>query len=461
MAEYTDNDTSAAGKKARPGFEATLGAIESGEVRAVIAWDMTRLTRNARDRLRILEAGKRHNVTVAFVRGTDLDLGTPAGRLTADILGSVAQHEIEQKSDRQRRATAQAAEQGRRVGGRRPFGYEADGVAIREPEASAVRAAYDAVLTGVKLGRVAADWNAMGLLTPQAGYAHGCGGTCDASATARQCPARLATEPSTWTSQTVRPVLLNPRYAGLRSHVTERLRESMDPRKARIAGIVGPAQWPALVSEETWRAVVAILTDPSRANTPGSPRALLTGVALCGVCGAPVHRGAAPGRNGRPGHPTYRCRAAAGHVVRASAPVDEYVGMVVAARLERDDAAQLLVDDGRPDAAELRREAQALRARLDSLASLLAEDILTESGVRRESKRLRGRLAAVEAGQADAGRVNVLGPLIDAPDVGAAWAALDTDRQRAAVDTLMTVTLLPPGRGTRVFRPETVAIEWK
>lgn len=55
----------------------------------------------------------------------------------------------------------------------------------------------------------------------------------------------------------------------------------------------------------------------------------------------------------------------------------------------------------------------------------------------------------MEAEQTNAGRVDVLGPLIKAADVRAVWEAMDTDRQRVVIDTLMTVVLLPPGRGVR------------
>lgn len=220
------------------------------------------------------------------------------------------------------------------------------------------------------------------------------------------------------------------------------------------------AAWPALVPEETWRAVVEILTDPSRRNAPRSGQGLLTGVARCGVCGATVHRGATPPRNGRPGYANYRCRAAMGHLGRAVRPVDEYVSVVAVARLERADAASLLIDDVRPGAADLRRDAAALRTRLESLAGLFAEGVLSEVGVRRESAKLRTKLAEVESLQASAGRISTLQPLIGADDVWAAWEAMDTDRQRAAIETLMTVTLMPPGRGTRTFRPESVVIDW-
>ena len=82
----------------------------------------------------------------------------------------MARGEIENKSDRHKRALRQAAEQGRRVSGARPFGYKKDGVAIREPEAQAVRDAYLSLLDGVSLGRIARRWNAAGLYTPQGSH---------------------------------------------------------------------------------------------------------------------------------------------------------------------------------------------------------------------------------------------------------------------------------------------------
>ena len=51
-----ENDTSAAGKKTRPGFERLLQAVEDGAAQVVIAWALDRLTRNRRDTLRLIEA---------------------------------------------------------------------------------------------------------------------------------------------------------------------------------------------------------------------------------------------------------------------------------------------------------------------------------------------------------------------------------------------------------------------
>ncbi|MGH3096475.1 MAG: recombinase family protein, partial [Streptosporangiales bacterium] len=100
--EYPDNDVSAAGKKPRPQFDAMLASVERGEIDAIVAWSLDRLTRNRRDQLRLIETCEPHRVTIALCRGSDMDLSTPAGRMSADILASVARNEIEVKSDRSR-----------------------------------------------------------------------------------------------------------------------------------------------------------------------------------------------------------------------------------------------------------------------------------------------------------------------------------------------------------------------
>ncbi|WP_436527006.1 recombinase family protein [Actinoplanes sp. HUAS TT8] len=446
VGEFVDNDISAAGKRKRPGFESMLEALAGGEAQGLIAWDLTRLTRNSRDRLRLLEIGKARGISITLVRGSEMDLSTPAGRLTADILGSVAQHEIEQKSDRQKRSAEQAAEQGRRIGGRRPFGYDSTGMVLDRKEAAAVRWGYMAVLAGVPLGSIARRWNERGHITPQAAFGHGCEGKCAKKVRPRDCPQRTADTPSPWTAQGVRPVLLNPRYAGFRSHVTEAVRDrEPDPRKARIAGIVGPARWPAIVGEQTWRAVVAVLLDPERTNVPRSGQALLTGLATCGVCGSLVHGGRAPKSIGL--YRTYRCRAALGHIGRMAEPVEWWITEVVVERMSRPDASTLLKADDRPDAEEVRAALLALRARRRNVLDLVEDGTYSAAEARQRVARLDAQIREAEAGLTDAGRVDVLGPLVDAVDVRAAWALLGVDRQRAVVDALMAVRLLPPGRG--------------
>lgn len=438
VGQFEDNDTSASKPRGKDtAWARLLTALDVGGVDVVVAVDLDRLLRSIKDLVEITERG----TMVTTVDG-DLDLATADGEFRATIAAGLARFETQRKSERQRRAQAYAALDGRRVGGRRPFGWAWEnpcpggaecghlhtcavpgvrpaagekGRLVPDQEAqAAIQEGYRLLLSGVPLAGVARRWNAAELRTGQGG---------------------------TWRHDNVRAVLVNPRHAGLRAYNGE---------------VVGGASWPALVPEETWRAAVGVLDDPIRRHAPRGGRRLLSGLGLCGVCGATVHAGGAVRTYGM-----YRCSGSFGHVNRMSDPVDDYVGRLVVGRLAMPDAATLLHDQDRPDVGALRDEATAVRSRLESVALEFADGDLTTAQLRVATERLRERLAEAEAKLADAGRVSVLGPLVNVDDVAAAWAALETDRRRAVIDALMIVTLHPPGRGTRTFRPESVGIAWK
>lgn len=412
---YEDNDTSASSGKVRPAYERMLADIAAGKVQAVVAWDLDRLHRRPVELEHFIDLADRHGVALATVGG-ETDLSTDGGRLFARIKGAVARAEIERKSARQRRASDQRAQSGRPpAGGRRAFGFGPDGTSTHEDEAPAIEAGYRDLLAGASLRSIAARWNTAGLTT-------------------------AAGRP--WRPDAVRYVLLNPRNAALRVHRGE---------------IIGPGAWPAIVSEETFRAAVRMLTDPARRTTPTTARKyLLAGLARC-HCGAPVITGRT-----QHGQRTYRCGAQRGHLSRAAEPIDDLVEGLVVTRLEQPDAADFLhADRHHVDVGALRDAAQTLRARLSELADLFADGVITGGQLTRGTERTRAALDAAEEQLADAGRIDVLVPLIGVDDVFDAWQAYDIDRQRAVVDTLLDIELLPPGRGSRIFDPATVRTTWK
>lgn len=422
VAEQADNDLSASGKRKRPGFDAVLAAVDGGEAQAVIAWSMDRLTRNRRDTLRLIEAGERHGVHLAFVQGSDMDLSTPAGRLAADILAGVARHEIDQKSVRQRRAIAQAAEAGKRTGGRRPFGYLEDGVTLHPAEAAALAETYEQILSGTTMGRAARMLNEAGFTTPQT---------------------RRDGSPSPWTAQSLGLTLRNPRYGGLRAvgRIPEHGRKTWE--------IVGPAEWSGVVPEETWRAVEAVLAAPERRRPGRDGVGLLTGLGECGVCndGTTVHRGAAP----RGGSKTYRCRGSLGHFARRAEPIDAYVTGAVIWRLSQPDARDLLQDANRPNVGQLRAALTEAENRMKAISRTWGAGEITDQQFRIANDEAKRRFAEAEAGLIDARRASVLKPLLDDPDgdVAAAWDRLDTDQQRAALAYVLRVVVHPVGQGRR------------
>lgn len=423
-AEFVDNDVSALSRKPRPQFDLMMERVDAGEFDVIVARHMDRLLRRIAELERVLE--RCQVAKVSIVTASDgVDTSTDGGRLVARILSSVAQGEVERKGARQRSAAVQAAKQGRWVGGRRAFGYEADGVTIRENEATVIKQGYVDVLAGESLAEIARRWDATGV-TPTQGT-------------------------SPWHRTTVKDVLTNPRHAGLR-----RYRPTEDRWKIRQnpeLGVVGKAEWPAIIDEATWRAAVRVLCDPTRRRGPRGGKGLLTGVAICGVCGETMHRGGAAH-----GKPMYRCKSGR-HVSRMSEPVDDYVESVTVKRLQEPDAAMLWVAE-LPNAETLMAEADTLRRRRDDIALDYADGAMDRSQFRTANERVLSRLAGLEAQIAAAGSASPLA-IVAEEDVAGAWKNLSVAQRRNIIAELMTPVLHLVGAGTRTFRPETVEIRWK
>jgi DNA invertase Pin-like site-specific DNA recombinase len=424
VAEYTDNDVSAAGKRRRPGFEALLADLAEGRADAVVAWTLDRITRNARDRLRLLDIGRERGIIVALVRGSDLDLSTPSGRLIADVLGSVAQNEIDVKADRQQRAARQRAERGLLPLGPTPYGYARRGrtVVVDEAEAPVVKRVVQQVLDGVPLYSIARELEAEGAPTR-----HG----------------------KPWRVSTVRGIAMNPHYAGISVYKGDEL-----PARG---------QWPALIDEDAHRLVVAALSDPQRRTQKSTERMHLgSGLYRCGVCGGGTdERGALPGApvSSWSGN-RYRCKA--GCITRVRPDIDETVRASIRAQLARDDYASLLApDDATPEVHDLVVRARELRERLERFAADYDAGYIDGARYAAARGKAEAELAQVEQERARSVASGAAAAVLGAPDRAAAFDTVDLATQRAVVDTLAVVVLLPGVHGRKAFDPESVQFRWR
>jgi len=152
--DYEDNDISGTGTK-RPAFERLLAEIERGLINVVVAQEWPRLERNRADGVRVIETAQRHEILLNFVKGSDIDCTTAAGRLSADLFSAIPRSEIAVNGERQSRAQRQLAEQGRPPKGVRPLGCTLKGEVIAH-EAQAVAPIYQAFTAGASLRAIAA-----------------------------------------------------------------------------------------------------------------------------------------------------------------------------------------------------------------------------------------------------------------------------------------------------------------
>lgn len=427
-----DNDISAFTGRHRPGYERVMAAAQRGEVDVILVFQTSRFWRNRGERAAGIEILKKAGVSIIATKGPSLDLTTAYGRALAGLLGEFDTMESEVKAERQQLANRQAALAGLpRKGTPRPFGWLADRVHADPAEQAAVADGCRALLAGGTLTGIARDWGRRGLRPHQAPFGP------------------LAGDP--WTYTSVRVILSNPRIAGIAMY-----------RGAEVAR----GQWEPLVAEETWRAAVQVMGGKWQRRTQGITTLLGGGIGLC-RCGNYL-----TGSLSARGHPSYRCNQATRgsrpgpHVSVIRAPIDEVIAAAVKARMREDDAIDLLVPQAAGDATALRDEELALRSRLARLGALFAVGTISETDLVSGREHGEARLAQILAELAELGRESVLAPFVTAEDPDAVWEDLTLDRRRVVVDTLMTVTLFPSGRGARKFDPAKVlpvgrGIVWK
>ena len=443
---HVDNDISAFSGKTRPGFEALLDGMKRGEFDAVLCWHTDRLYRHMRDLERLIEIADAATVPIRTVQGGEIDLSTSAGRMVARILGSVARQESEHMSERRVRFNKQKAEAGKWQSANRTFGYTMTGEPL-EPEASAVRQAVVDVLAGKSIQQVARDWNAAGLKTTMAGRTH-----------TNPHNKQEMTITGQWTGRRVRKLLVNPRYAGIKTHT------SVDKKTGQAKVTEYQGNWTPLIDLDTHRGLVGYLSDPSRIKCTSYERKYLgSNLYICGKCGGKMKAampGNAAGRASNRKSRAYVCRDHA-HVLRAGEPVDDFVTATVLERITQPDAADLLATQG-VDISALSVKREALQRKLDGLTDLFNDDQIDAEQFGKSSRDTRNKLAVVDRQLADATRTSPAAALVAAgANAWDLWQAISPTQRAQAVDEIAVVTILPCPPGLRKFDSDFVDITWR
>ena len=415
---FVDDDRSAYSGKPRPAYVSLCDLVRDGAVDVLVAWHPDRLTRQPRELEDLIDLLDSTSTTVRTVQTGQYDLGTPAGRMSARIVGAVARHESEHKSARLRRKHLELADAGAvSGGGDRPFGYEIDRVTVRDDEADIVRQMADRALAGESL-RSICRWLDESDVPTTAG--------------------------NKWNPHAVRRLLTSARIAGMRSHRGE---------------IVAEAVWPAIVPIETHYRLVAMLNDPARRkNSGGRDRKLLTGLIVCGRCG---HAMVSRPRGDKT--PTYVCppgqEGGCGTRILGE-PVDDLVTAAVLHRLDSPaltDAMQPSTDDER-----ILADLRGLSERRDELAAMWAAGELGQREWKAAGEALDRRETALETELRAAATASSVLDVVSDGGIAERWPTLPHDRRRAVLAAVVeAVTIGPAVRGRNRFDDNRVNMTWR
>ncbi len=265
----------------RPVFCQLLDDAASHSFDVVVVHTLDRWARNLKVSLEALSILSNHNVGLISIT-EQIDWSTPQGRLSANMLGSMAQFYSEMTGIHVKKSLDQRAREGKHAGGI-PFGYEScwirgkydektlrcnpehpAGIHIHSTESPKVTELFKRYSSGsTTLSQLALWMNEQGLRTRNMHKLPGPDGT-------------LSAEPRLFTTASIRGILHNLFYAGKVKYNDE-----------SFPGIHEP-----LVSQEIFEIVQVTLKKNSGRSETMSPRPerqyLLKGLVRCAYCGMPM-----------------------------------------------------------------------------------------------------------------------------------------------------------------------------
>jgi Site-specific recombinases, DNA invertase Pin homologs len=421
--EYVDNDVSAFSGKRRPAYERMLADLADGVRDAVIVYNLDRLHRRPLELEHFASLCERAGVTNVATVTADIDLGNDDGLFMARMFAAFAAKESGRRSARVRRKMEENAAAGLPHGGQlRPFGYDHSKAALVEDEAAIIRQLAERYLAGESTRSLTVWLNQQGIPT-------------------------IAGKP--WQTTTVRNMLASPRIAGLREH---------------RGVVVGPAVWPAIISEEQHRRVRARMQQNAATGRRAPRRYLLSGLLRCGKCGTTLFSAA------RETTRRYVCLSGPDHggcgkLTIVAAPVEALVMEAVLYRLDTPELADALAGRAAKDAeaAALAEQVAEDQAQLRELATMYGNKLIT---MREWLDAKRPVEARIEAAERRISRATGSDALRGLPGNGAAlratWDSLNLTRQAAIIAAVLHHAVIGPGTpGARRLDPARVQPIWR
>jgi site-specific DNA recombinase len=473
VGEYADNDRSASryATQEREDWPKVIAAIERGEADVLWVWEISRGTRDLEVWVAVRRVCREKNMLVAI--NDDIWDTTKASHMRhLSQLVLDAEYESEKTQTRVGRGIAANTERGG-AHGNPGYGFRHlhdvhtgrfQRRVVHEPEAVVIREVAARFLSGETLGTIASDLNARRVPTPTGLVA----GEPVLDEEGSPVVNEVTGEPQTqagWMYQLLVQVLQ---------------RAAMIGKRESGGRIVNAGGWAPVfdgtvvngirLDEAAWWTIRDRLggrpreREDKRVDRDGAARHLLSGIAVCGVCGARMYRTI---DKSAPDGWVYQCRglyqgAPKGHVSRSGVRLEEAVVTQVIARFSRPDALETFRVSADPE--EVTR-ANARRAELSAELNRLEEDVATGEVSPRMATARERQIEEELSRLAEVTRPRIVEPLAAALTSGppaVVWAGWTLEQRRAALRALTERIEVPKlGRGRRQVPPEEyVHIVW-
>lgn len=269
--EYIDDGFSAKDTN-RPALQKLIKDLKRGRINTVLVTDLSRLSRSIRDFCVLIDFFKETKTQFLSLK-EQFDTTTAAGEMMLFNMINLAQFERRQISERVTLNFHSRAMRGLRNGGTTILGYKVDPankstLVINEEEVSLVEKVFRTYIeerstfaTATKLREDNVPFKGV--------------------------------NGETWNTQTVKNILKNHSYIGMRE--VNKGNKSKDQRELKTFEQyqVVQASWPAIIDETTFNLVQSMLADNAKNERQRLKNAkartfLFTGLAVCGECGRPL-----------------------------------------------------------------------------------------------------------------------------------------------------------------------------
>jgi site-specific DNA recombinase len=285
---YIDDGYSAKDTK-RPAYQKMIRDLRTGKINLILVTDLSRLSRNIPDFCKLLEELSVYKAKFLSIK-EQFDSSTPAGEMMLYNMINLAQFERKQTSERVALNFHSRALRGLSNGGCNIHGYDRDPTnsgkfIVNEDEAIVVRRVFELYLESRSLAETARR------LMDE-------GHRPKVHAKKR---ARLARD-GKWTIYSVRTILKNMSYIGIREINKLNKKEDQDYLKPWQRYQVVQAAWPAIVSIKDFEFVKSALSEgltieKQRLSFATKRVFLLSGIIRCEVCGHALMGQTSHGKN--------------------------------------------------------------------------------------------------------------------------------------------------------------------